>query len=262
MRSDIRLATQWAAEAQSVVVLSGAGMSAESGVPTFRDAQTGLWRRFSPEHLATETAFRTKTSMVWTWYIWRAILVKSVAPNEGHRAIGSWQDSLATRGGSLTVATQNVDDLHERGGAEDVLHLHGSLHNYRCLECGVPTVFDPVSTGVTADQHFDEDTILEPVDCNRCEGVLRPGVVWFGESLPHNAFDTAVQAIRDADLAVVIGTSGLVQPAASLPILAQELGVRVIEVNPVPTELSDTADIYLSAKAAVALPALLTHLNI
>lgn len=235
-------------------------MSAESGVPTFRDAQTGLWQRYSPEQLATEQAFRANPSMVWTWYVWRALLINSVAPNAGHRVIGSWQEALTADGGSLTVATQNVDDLHERGGADEVLHLHGSLHDYRCLECGAPAAFDPSSTTVSAEQHFDKDSVLEPARCTQCSGMLRPGVIWFGEMLPQTTFDAAVEALRAADLVVVVGTSGLVQPAASLPLIAQESGAKLVEINPVPTDLSDVADVYLSATAAVALPALLGEL--
>ncbi len=261
MSSHIQRATELVAEAESVVVLTGAGMSAESGVPTFRDAQTGLWQRFAPEQLATEEAFRANPSMVWTWYVWRAMLVDSVDPNAGHHAIGTWQQHLAARDGSLTVATQNVDDLHERGGAQDVLHLHGSLHSYRCLECGTPGTFDPASTGITADQDFDHETFVPTVHCDHCElGVLRPNVVWFGESLPEQAFAAAVSALQQAQLVVVVGSSGLVQPAASLPLIAHEAGASLIEINPAATTLSDTADIYIPSTAAVALPELLADI--
>lgn len=255
-------AARWATKAQSVVVLTGAGMSAQSGVPTFRDAQTGLWQRFEAEELATEDAFRANPSLVWTWYVWRALLIRSVDANAGHRAIGSWQQYLSTQGGSLTVATQNVDDLHERGGAEEVLHLHGSLHTYRCLDCSTPVAFDPASTGVTAGQSFSLDNVLAPQICPQCKvGMLRPGVVWFGEMLPEHALNATVAALHEADLVVVIGTSGLVQPAASLPIIAQEAGARVIEINPVPTQLSRVADAYIASTAAEALPELLTGVS-
>lgn len=261
MLSEIQRGTALAAEASSVVVLSGAGMSAESGVPTFRDAQSGLWERFEPEHLATEEAFRANPAMVWTWYVWRAMLVKSVAPNAGHDAIGSWQKHLAATEGALTVATQNVDDLHERGGADAVLHLHGSLHNYRCVDCDQAAAFDPSTAGVTAEQEFDEDSVLDPLACTRCvQGVLRPGVVWFGEMLPQGAFNAAIDALGQADLVLVIGSSGLVQPAASLPFIGRDAGAKVIEINPVPTELSDTADVYIASTAAVALPQMLSNL--
>lgn len=258
MTADMQRAATMAAHARSVVVLSGAGMSAESGVPTFRDAQTGLWERFEPEQLATEAAFRAHPSMVWTWYVWRAMLVNSVQPNEGHRSIAAWQQCLTAHRGSLTVATQNVDDLHERGGAHDILHLHGSLHAYRCLDCGAPASFDPTTTGVRADQDFRPDDMVPTVGCDSCElGVLRPGVVWFGEMLPEGSFSSAVCALQEADLVVVVGSSGLVQPAASLPLLGRDVGAAVIEINPAATELSELADLYLPSTAAIALPQIL-----
>jgi NAD-dependent deacetylase len=258
MATEMQRAADLVANASSVVVLSGAGMSAESGVPTFRDAHTGLWERFEPEQLATEEAFRANPAMVWTWYVWRAILVHSVHPNAGHEAIGRWQHHLTQQGGSLHVATQNVDDLHERGGADDVLHLHGSLHAYRCLECDTPATFDPATTGVTADQEFRPEDVVAPVGCEHCaSGILRPGVVWFGETLPEQAFGAAVSALQEADLVVVIGSSGLVQPAASLPLVGRDAGASVIEINPAMTPISDTADVYLPSTAAVALPEML-----
>lgn len=262
MTTPFEQAAEYVAGAQDVVVLSGAGMSAESGVPTFRDAQTGLWERFVPEQLATEEAFRANPSLVWTWYVWRWMLVNAVQPNAGHTAVGSWQERLASTGGNLAVATQNVDDLHERGGAHNVLHLHGSLQAFRCLDCHRPAVFDPTTTGITQDQHFTPDTLVDPVPCHHCAaGVLRPGVVWFGEMLPEESFSGAISALQQADLVVVVGSSGLVQPAASLPSIGRDAGAKIIEINPVATELSQQADVYLASTAAVALPQLveITH---
>ena len=261
MPNDWDKASQLARQARSVVVLSGAGMSADSGVPTFRDAQSGLWERFNPEQLATEDAFRSNPSMVWTWYVWRAVLVNSVEPHIGHNYIGAWQRYLAGIEGSLTVATQNVDDLHERGGAQKVLHLHGSLHQYHCLDCHKAAAFDPAHTGIRPDQQFHRDNVLSAVDCPHCDsGLLRPGVVWFGESLPEPAFQTAIDALRKADLVVVVGSSGLVQPSASLPFLGQDAGAAVLEINPTPTELSNKADVYLGSTAAMAIPEMLAGL--
>lgn len=238
-------------------------MSAESGVPTFRDAQTGLWERFDPEQLATEDAFRTNPSMVWSWYVWRAVLVNSVKPHIGHTYIGAWQQYLMSAHGSLTVATQNVDDLHERGGAQQVLHLHGSLHQYRCLNCSKEAVFDPAHTGIRPNQQFQRDNLLSAIDCQHCKsGILRPGVVWFGESLPETAFHTAIAALQKADLVVVVGSSGLVQPSASLPLLGQDAGAAIIEINPTCTELSKRADVYLRSTAAVAIPELVAGLSL
>lgn len=259
MTPTIHQASTLAANAHSVVVLSGAGMSAESGVPTFRDAQTGLWERFAPEQLATEQAFRADPALVWTWYMWRWHLVQSVAPNAGHIALSSWQQQLAKAHGSLTVATQNVDDLHERGGATGVLHLHGSLHAFRCIDCDRSAHFDPATIVMDPHQDFHDGDLLSPVACDHCpSGLLRPGVVWFGEALPQDAFQTTIEALHHADLVVVIGSSGLVQPAASLPMIGREAGARILEINPVATELSHTADLYLASTAAVALPDLVT----
>ncbi|GAA4111551.1 NAD-dependent deacylase [Enteractinococcus coprophilus] len=260
MTDPIQQASNLISTARSVVVLSGAGMSAESGVPTFRDAQTGLWERFAPEQLATERAFRAHPAMVWTWYMWRWHLVHGVAPNAGHTAIGQWQQHLAKTQGSLTVTTQNVDDLHERGGAQDVLHLHGSLHAFRCIDCDRDAAFNPMTMELGPDQEFDEANLMSPAACDYCaSGMLRPGVVWFGEALPHFTFETAIEKLQSADLVVVIGSSGLVQPAASLPMIGRDAGAAIIEINPRATELSQTADVYIASTAAVALPKLVSE---
>lgn len=261
MTQAIQQAADLVASSRSVVVLSGAGMSAESGVPTFRDAQTGLWERFSPEELATERAFRADPGLVWTWYIWRWHLVNDVTPNAGHNAIGLWQRHLAETNGSLTVATQNVDDLHERGGATDVLHLHGSLGAFRCIDCHRAAPFSPSTLAVKSTQEFDDESLLKPVACQHCAtGVLRPAVVWFGEPLPQDAFETAIDQLHTAELVVVIGSSGLVQPAASLPLIGREAGAKIIEINPSATELSQTADVHIASTAAVALPEVLAEI--
>lgn len=257
----IQQASSFVSSARCVVVLSGAGMSAESGVPTFRDAQTGLWERFAPEQLATERAFRADSALVWTWYMWRWQLVKSVEPNAGHMALGAWQRHLAETGGALSVATQNVDDLHERGGATGVLHLHGSLQAFRCLDCERSSEFDPSTIQLDPAQEFHHDALVPPVACDHCaSGVLRPGVVWFGEALPQDAFEAAIKQLQEADLVVVVGSSGLVQPAASLPLIGRDAGAKIIEINPVATELSRTADVHIASTAAVALPTLVSGL--
>lgn len=260
MTDAIHKAAHLVRQARHIVVLSGAGLSADSGIPTFRDAQTGLWERFNPQQLATEEAFRENPALVWTWYLWRAALVRSVAPNAGHQAIGVWQQHVEKSGGTLKVVTQNVDDLHERGGATAVSHLHGSLLTYRCLECAAPAVFDPTSTGVLSDDTFSIETLIHPARCTRCAvGVLRPNVVWFEESLPSDAFDAAVAAVRAADVILVVGTSGLVQPAAALPALGQQAGARVIEVNPMATSISAQVDVFVQHSAAIALPQILSE---
>lgn len=251
--------------ARRVVVLSGAGISAESGVPTFRDAQTGLWERFSPEQLASEDAWWADPALVWSWYQWRARMVRACAPNPGHRAVGQWQRALARTGGSLQVVTQNVDDLHERGGAEVLSHLHGSLFEYRCAECGEPADHDPGAAGERQDgaplagQEEDLENLLltPPPDCEHCaDGLLRPGIVWFGEMLSTDALDRAYFALDQCDLAVVVGTSAVVQPAASLPFVALGAGAAVVEVNPEVTEFTSAATWHLSGPAGMVLPAL------
>lgn len=246
-------------DARRVVVLSGAGMSAESGVPTFRDAQTGLWERFSPEELATEEAFLSDPELVWSWYQWRARLVRGCEPNAGHRAIGRWQRHLEAVGGRLDVVTQNVDDLHERGGAEVLAHLHGSLFDFRCAECGEPADHDPGEAGDLAGHEDDLSELMQepPPACAHCAtGMLRPGIVWFGEMLPVQALRDANDVLDHCDLAVLVGSSNLVQPAASLPFLALAADAAVLEVNPVATEFTPAATAHLQGPAGEVLPAL------
>ncbi|NYJ16940.1 SIR2 family NAD-dependent protein deacylase [Nesterenkonia sandarakina] len=239
--------------ARHVAVFSGAGISAESGVPTFREVQTGLWERFSAQDLATPEAFEDDPGLVHTWYRWRAALIQQVAPNPGHRALARWQRQLTERGGSLSIATQNVDDLHERAGAEVLAHLHGSITAHRCAECEAPVELPAPQYDGAAAPAQPED----PPQCTVCgEGLIRPGVVWFGEALPMPAFEAAAAAMQSADLILVVGTSGLVQPAASLPLLGMERGTPLVEINPEPTELSDAMHHRLRGPAGELLPAL------
>lgn len=245
------------AGARRAVVLSGAGMSAESGVPTFREVQTGLWERFSPEDLATTEAFEAHPDLVWTWYRWRQALIGQVAPNPGHVAVARWQQYLSAHGGSLSVVTQNVDDLHERAGAQVLAHLHGTISAHRCFECGMPHEL-PAPEGNGQDM---PPAAEQPPACTACGGYVRPGVVWFGEMLPMDAFDDAAAAVRAADCVVVVGTSGIVQPAASLPLLALERGSPLIEVNPQVSELTELMDYSLRGPSGVLLPQLLNALQ-
>jgi len=242
-----------AREARRVAVFSGAGVSAESGVPTFREVQQGLWERFSAQDLATPEAFENDPALVHTWYRWRASLIAAVTPNPGHLALAQWQRSLRDRGGSLNIATQNVDDLHERAGAEVLAHLHGRIAAHHCHECGAPTELPPAHYDGAAPPAQPEDPPL----CEVCEeGLIRPSVVWFGESLPVEDFEATAAAMQGADLILVVGTSGLVQPAASLPLLGMERGTPLIEINPEPTELSDAMHFRLRGPAGEVLPAL------
>jgi NAD-dependent deacetylase len=225
--------------ARRVVALTGAGVSAESGVPTFRDAQTGLWADFKPEELATPEAFRANPRRVWEWYAWRRERVRSVQPNAGHIALAV----METRVPHFLLVTQNVDGLHRRAGSRRVVELHGNLERVKCFEDEAPV------------EDWTESGEVPPL-CPRCGGWLRPDVVWFGEMLPEGAFAESVTATEQCEVFLSIGTSTLVQPAADLPRLAQANGALVVEVNPEATPLSAWADVSLRGKAGEILPAL------
>lgn len=230
-----------------VTVLSGAGISAESGVPTFRDAETGLWAKVDPYEISSTDGWHRNPEKVWAWYLWRHYMMAKVAPNEAHRAVAAWEDYLDVR-----VVTQNIDDLHERAGSTNVYHLHGSLFEFRCDACGsafegvLPEMPEPVE-------------IVEPPVCP-CSGLIRPSVVWFGEPLPDTAWNRSVLAVSSADVVVVVGTSAIVYPAAGLPEAALAAGKPVIEINPERTPLSDSATVSLRETATEALPTLLQRL--
>ncbi len=225
------------------MALTGAGISAESGVPTFRDAQTGLWARYSAEQLATPEAFRRDPQLVWQWYSWRRQLVAQAQPNAGHQALVA----LAARSAELLLVTQNVDGLHARAGSRDVIELHGNIEQSTCFAEGTP---------VTS---YEDDGSIPP-RCPRCGAHLRPAVVWFGETLPKAALERAEAAARSCDVLLSIGTSSLVHPAAGLPLLAKRHGALLIEVNPNATPLTPHADVVLSGRAAEVLPQLVTEL--
>jgi len=222
-----------------VVVLTGAGISAESGVPTFRQAQTGLWAQYDPQELATPAAFRRQPQLVWDWYAWRRELVAGVAPNPGHFALASMEAYVPT----FTLITQNVDSLHQRAGSRHVIELHGNITRVKCSR---------------------EERVVEtwpateerPPRCPDCGAFLRPDVVWFGEALPAAVLHAASEAARLADIFLTIGTSGLVQPAASLPRLAAGNGAVTVEINIEDTPLSPRMDYTLRGPSGVILPML------
>jgi NAD-dependent deacetylase len=222
-----------------LAVLTGAGISAESGIPTFRGAG-GLWRNFKAEHLATPGAFATDPKLVWEWYDWRRAILAKAQPNAGHHALVS----LARRVQGFTLITQNVDGLHERAGSENVLRLHGSIWITRCFECGT--------------EREDHRVPLPelPPKCS-CGGLLRPGVVWFGEGLPVDVWRNAEQAARNADVILVVGTSAVVYPAASLVPLAGHAGAKIIEINPDETPISASVTHSLRGPAGELLPRLI-----
>jgi len=234
--------------ARHLVVFTGAGVSAESGIPTFRDALAGLWTQYEATQLASPEGFADNPALVWGWYEWRRMKVLRAQPNPAHAAIAS----LAGLTPRLTLITQNVDDLHERAGSADVIHLHGSIHQPRCFTCSQPYAYPP---GIPDEP--EGGRYLEPPRCGRCGGRIRPGVVWFGESLPAKAWNRAWQAAQDCDVLMSVGTSSLVWPAAELPEIAARRGATVIQVNPGETALDGWAAWNLRGPAGEVLPGLL-----
>lgn len=220
------------------VVLTGSGVSAESGVPTFRDAQQGLWQEYEPVDLATPEAFQRDPELVWRWYRWRRQLVSGAQPNGGHRALVE----LAERLPRLTLVTQNVDGLHQQAGSRGVIEFHGNLFVDAC-------------SGGCADAAAGDPQATVPA-CGRCGAPMRPGVVWFGERIPVEAIESAARAASDCDLFFSIGTSSVVWPAAGLADSAASSGARVVEINPEATPLSDNADFRLEGESGRLLPRL------
>jgi len=220
-----------------VVVLTGAGISAESGVPTFR-GEGGLWRNYRPEQLATPEAFHRDPALVWEWYDWRRGLIGSCAPNAAHETLAEMEAALA----DFTLITQNVDGLHQAAGSRNMLELHGNIWRIRCVACGR-----------TMENH-QVPMPQSPPRCSECGGLLRPDVVWFGESLPPAVLDSAWAAAARCRSMLVIGTSAVVQPAASLPLVAQRNSAQLIEINPAETPLSVYAHQVLRGPAAEVLP--------
>ena len=225
--------------ARRVAVLTGAGISAESGVPTFREAQTGLWAHYNPEDLATPEAFQRNPRLIWEWYAWRQQRVRQAEPNAGHRALVEMEHRIA----EFTLITQNVDGLHRRAGSHQILELHGNLFRAKCFSEDRPVESWP-----------DGEEI--PPRCPRCGGLLRPDVVWFGEMLPAAALRAAEHAAATAEIFFSIGTSALVYPAADLPLTALAAGATVVEINPQPTPLSPHVTFSLNGAAGQILPAL------
>jgi NAD-dependent deacetylase len=225
-------------------VLTGAGTSAESGVPTFRDAQTGLWAKFRPEDLATPEAFARDPQRIWQWYEWRRELVRQAAPNAGHRALVE----LAGLVPKLTLVTQNVDSLHQRAGSSGVIEYHGNILRDRCSAEGVARPRASLS-------------ISGLPECANCGELLRPDVVWFGEAIPRQALLQADAAASDCDVFLLIGTAAVVYPAAGLAECALRTGARLIEVNTEATELTPIAQVVLRGKSGEVLPRLIGQMR-
>ena len=225
---------------QHMAVLTGAGISAESGVPTFRDVQTGLWAKFNPQDLATPQAFKRMPDTVWNWYAWRRQLIASVDPNPGHFALAV----LEQRVPDFTLITQNVDGLHQRAGSGTqgrLIELHGNIQRTICSE-----------ERIFVDDWQQEGSL--PPRCPHCDAYLRPDVVWFGESLPEKALQQAWEAASHCDVFLSIGTSGIVEPAASLPRVAHHSGAVVVEINPKETPITRIADFSLQGPSGMILP--------
>jgi NAD-dependent deacetylase len=229
-------------DARHVCVLTGAGISAESGVPTFREAQRGLWEKYDPLQLATPDAFEANPELIWNWYRWRRELVSSAQPNAGHVALAQ----LAGLFSRFTLITQNVDGLHQRAGNKHVIEFHGNLFEDRCHYEGCIV------------SHQDNADV--PV-CPNCGGYLRPGVVWFGEAIPESALNQSFAAAADCDVFLSIGTSSLVYPAAGLAEIAKENRAIVAEINPNPTLQASAFDHSIAANAGAVLPKMLELLT-
>ena len=243
MKESIAHAKDLVACASRIVVFTGAGVSAESGIPTFRDALAGLWERYDPHQLATEEGFAADPALVWRWYASRRARIREVAPNPAHRAIAR----LANERGACVV-TQNVDGLHARAGAADVVELHGNIVRAKC--------FDACGWNGDADELEAADNRAPP-RCPACGAHARPDVVWFGEELPASAWTRAKKSCAHCDLCLVVGTSGLVYPAAGLPSIAKRSGARVIVVGPEEGPIDAIADLSLRGRAGVLVPDLM-----
>ena len=232
------------AKAERWVVMTGAGISAESGVPTFRDAQTGLWAKYDAEELATPQAFADNPRLVWDWYVWRRELIHRAQPNAGHQALAT----LAALKPELALITQNVDGLHQRAGNSEIVEFHGNINRNKCFTC------DRIATGAP-------ETTERPPQCEACGGLLRPDVVWFGEAIPTTALEASFRATHGCETFLSVGTSALVYPAAGLAEAAAAQGAIIIEINTNPTPLTSAADYALQGSAAYWLPTIATRIQ-
>ncbi|MFC2139855.1 NAD-dependent deacetylase [Bacteroidota bacterium] len=229
--------------AKNILFFSGAGISAESGIPTFR-GEKGLWKKFKPEELANFNAFISNPDLVWEWYQYRRNIVNESQPNPGHYAIVEFEKYYDT----VTIVTQNVDNLHGRAGSKTIYELHGNIERNFCIEC--KTFYDsPEIKSAEKTPH-----------CEKCDGLIRPDVVWFGEALPHGVFSAAEKAAENCDICFVVGTSALVYPAAYIPITAKSSGALLVEINIQSTEITNAVDFSLLGKSGEILPKLLDEI--
>jgi NAD-dependent deacetylase len=234
-------AGKWVRECRSLCVLTGAGVSAESGVPTFRGPE-GLWKMRDPMTLATPEAFAADPREVWEWYQWRRRKIRGCAPNAGHVALAAVEEVKP----DFLLVTQNVDGLHRAAGSRRLVEIHGNLWGIRCMGCG-------------AERYEQGDFTDLPPRCDGCGGLLRPGVVWFGEMLPREASEAATEMLTRCEVLIVAGTSAVVAPASGYAALAKRHGARVIEVNPDETPVSGICDATFRGKSGEILPVLFNH---
>lgn len=247
VQNSIEAAARALARARKVVVFTGAGVSRESGIATFRDPEEGVWRKYDPLKMATLEGYLRDPPFVWAWYEHRFGMIAGAEPNAGHRAIAALERLFP----SVTVVTQNIDGLHQRGGSTDVIELHGTMHRFACL-------YRKHGGYVSGDFEDQEE---RPPRCPVCGDLMRPDVVWFGEALPHEALDRGQLLCAACDAMLIVGTSGIVFPAAALPLQAIHSGATVIDVNPEPSALSSQATIYLKGRGGDILPQLVEELE-
>lgn len=230
-------------KAQSVVAFTGAGISAESGVPTFR-GNDGIWKKFKPEDLANIDAFMKNPELVWEWYAHRKKIIAGIKPNAGHYTLAKLEQLFP----HFAIITQNIDNLHRRAGSKTVYELHGNIERNYCMKCGTPYVNEEVVHQQGAPH------------CTRCNGLIRPDVVWFGEMLPEDEWEKSVRAAESADVFFSIGTSGVVYPAASIPTMAKRNGAYLVEINPEQTPLTGQVDEFIGGPSGQVLPVLYERL--
>ena len=243
MEETIRNVAELLLKSKYVIALTGAGISAESGIPTFR-GKDGLWRKYRPEELATFSAFIKNPKLVWEWYAWRISMVLNAKPNPAHIALSKMEQMGILK----ALITQNVDDLHERAGSRNIVKFHGSILKVKCIKCDF-------------EGHLQEPPKDIPPKCPKCDSLLRPGVVWFGEPIPKQALREAEIHVRNADAIIVIGTSGVVYPAGAIPFIVKERGGAVIEININQTAITPIADYFLQGKAGEILPLVVRKLE-
>jgi len=241
--TDIERAVELLTPVRKLVVTTGAGMSKESGIPTFRDAPSALWANYNPEDLATPEGFRRDPALVWNWYVERRKMIGEAAPHPGHFAVAELEPMF----GEFLVVTQNIDDLHRKAGSKNIVEVHGNIFRYKCFDNDHPVEKLPATKEV-------------PPRCH-CGSMIRPDVVWFGEMLAQEDLDRAFAALSACEAVLVVGTSGIVYPAAGFPHAAKNLGATVVEVNPEETPITAVADVFVKAQAGEALPLLVARLK-